>query len=294
MLVAASLIAAVAVLGTSPADAQSSGRATGTATGSAGARDTGARSAPATRGQATGVMTGTRQRVGSTPSSDARAPIFGVRARPPASQPSTAGVGGRDPHGFGSRVVPAGPGGFVQAHPYRWDPYAGSVYRWDPYAAGYDWRRAGYATGYAADRWRWRPYPQLGVFAGVYFPFVLYYPVVSTHYVHVRTSTIGAQAAHAQAPYAPLEPESVPAPAVAPRPPLEECALVMVLQPGNEGYFKELRLPALGALNTDELQRVIDARVAEGVSFRIRDAAGESFEIPAPANLRRVVVDVCR
>jgi hypothetical protein len=96
-------------------------------------------------------------------------------------------------------------------------------------------------------------------------------------------------------------PVIVPAPAAAryeAAPPYghgpESCAIVTVLQPDYRGYWKELRLPVAGAVNTDELRRILNARIAEGVAFTLRDAAGETLDVPARAALDRIVVDPCR
>jgi hypothetical protein len=116
---------------------------------------------------------------------------------------------------------------------------------------------------------------------GVYYPLVYYYPVTSTRVIHVQSQVV--------------TPRTVTVvPAASDVPAVESCAVVTVLQPDHRGYWRELQLPVAGARNTDELQRVLDARVEEGVAFTIRDVVGTTMEIPARAALDRIVVDPCR
>jgi hypothetical protein len=116
---------------------------------------------------------------------------------------------------------------------------------------------------------------------GVYYPVVYYYPVTSTRVIHVQSEVVTPRTVTVVPVYG-----DVPA--------VENCAIVTVLQPDYRGYWREMRLPVAGARNTDELQRVLDARVDEGVAFSIRDVVGTTMEIPARASLDRIVVDPCR
>jgi hypothetical protein len=249
------LLACLMLVWTPAAVAQSSGRATGSASGTVGSQS-GVRGAPSGRGSATGVLSGSRSRgVGAT----IRPPVFGVRVRPPTIRISD----------------------YYSLHdPYRY----GWTYRDYPSYA----RRVYPSHG-------WRGYPRGVIVAGFPFPIVYYYPVSSTHVVHVRSTVATAvpYSAAAQYPAAETWPIAPDAGAL-PRPPVEACALVTVLQPGSRGYWKELRLPAAGAVNRDELQRFLLARLEERVAFTIRDAAGEPFEVPAAANVERVLVHPCR
>lgn len=72
------------------------------------------------------------------------------------------------------------------------------------------------------------------------------------------------------------------------------CAIVSVITPGNDGYWKTLRLPANGATTREQLQRLISNRLAEGYPFLITDADGVRIEVPAGIDLERVTVDPCR
>jgi hypothetical protein len=117
-------------------------------------------------------------------------------------------------------------------------------------------------------------------------PFIYYYPVTTTRVIHVQSDVVQSRVVTPRT--ATVTPESSRVPAV------ESCAIVTVLEPNYRGYWKELRLPVAGARNTDELQRVLDARVEEGVAFTIRDAGGVTLDIPARAALDRIVVDRCR
>lgn len=112
-------------------------------------------------------------------------------------------------------------------------------------------------------------------------PVVYYFPVTTERVIHVQTEVVKSRTIT-------VTPLSTRAPSV------ESCAVVTVLEPDHRGYWKELRLPVAGARNTDELQRVLDARIEEGVAFTIRDAAGETLDVPPPAELDRIVVDRCR
>lgn len=83
------------------------------------------------------------------------------------------------------------------------------------------------------------------------------------------------------------------APLVTRVPATDDCAIVTVLEPDNRGYWKSLKLPAAGAINIDELQRFLQARVEEGEAFQVRDAAGNILEIPGAEQLDRILVDSC-
>jgi hypothetical protein len=112
-----------------------------------------------------------------------------------------------------------------------------------------------------------------GVFVVLTYP-IVYHHGVSTRYVHTQVATTS------------------PLPATEPAA-FETCAIVTVLQPGERGYWKRITLPAAGAQNLDELQRVLAARVEEGDAFLVRDALGETLAIPAPAELDRLIVHAC-
>jgi hypothetical protein len=73
----------------------------------------------------------------------------------------------------------------------------------------------------------------------------------------------------------------------------ERCAVVVVLDRSSRGWWQEIALPLAGAENVDELQRVLNARLAEGTAFRIQDAAGTWLEIPAANGVERIVVEPC-
>lgn len=156
----------------------------------------------------------------------------------------------------------------------------------DPWGRRADWR-AEYRFGYPDLRYgrpdRRTRYGYAPYYApvGYYSPLVVYAPPATTHQVYMQTEMVRPRTI-------------VLAPAAAAAPALEACAVVTVLQPDHRGYWKELQLPAAGAHNADELQRIIDARIEEGVPFTVRDADGETIDIPSGAALDRVVVDGCR
>lgn len=226
-------------------------------------------------GRATGTARGTVGGALGTGGSVRGMPSVRGRATGALSGGVFRGTGGSHLTGVRIRVGLPAP-----RMPSHYDPF---YWPYDPYR--YGWVRPGYARGRVTHAWR--GYPHFGFFAGLHFPLVYYYPVATTRVVHVQSGAVGATAVAGEAAPGMLPPTAA-------TPPVEGCAIVTVLQPGQRGFWKELRLPAMGAHNTDELQRVLDARAEEGMAFSIRDASGEELAIPARADLDRIVVHPCR
>jgi hypothetical protein len=72
------------------------------------------------------------------------------------------------------------------------------------------------------------------------------------------------------------------------------CAVVSVVMPGNDGYWKTMRLPVDGALTRDELRRMLSERLRAGLAFAITDADGVRLDVPAGLQVQEVLVDACR
>jgi hypothetical protein len=72
------------------------------------------------------------------------------------------------------------------------------------------------------------------------------------------------------------------------------CAVVSVVMPGNDGYWKTLRLPVDGALTRDELRRMISERLRAGLAFTVTDVSGVRLDVPAGLQVQEVLVDPCR
>ena len=72
------------------------------------------------------------------------------------------------------------------------------------------------------------------------------------------------------------------------------CAVVTVVLPGNDGYWKTLRLPVENAYTRDDLRRLISDRMRAGVAFTLQDVDGVRLEIPAGLQIHEVLVEPCR
>ena len=70
------------------------------------------------------------------------------------------------------------------------------------------------------------------------------------------------------------------------------CARLTVILSTGDGWWKTVWLPALGAGSIDGLRAAIDARLADA-PITITDATGIRFEIPPRAGVRSVMVDPC-
>jgi hypothetical protein len=72
------------------------------------------------------------------------------------------------------------------------------------------------------------------------------------------------------------------------------CAIVTVVLPGNDGYWKTLRLPVENAYTRDQLRRLLSDRMRAGLAFAVVDADGVRLDVPAGLQISEVLVEPCR
>lgn len=117
---------------------------------------------------------------------------------------------------------------------------------------------------------------------GYFVPFFYVYP---RHVVHVQTSSSYTTSSYATPPVYYDQPAVLDDPT---------CVIVTVTQPGNDGYWKTLRLPVAGVVTRDQLRRLVSDRIRTGAAFQLTDVDGVSIHIPAGLQVETVAVDPCR
>lgn len=220
----------------------------------------------------------------------------GSRAgRASGSVAQTRGSGGVRPSGIGDvrrgddAVVRGSADGVILGGGRRYD--SGWGVRSGPY-----YGNVGYGRHVVIDPWyqkRIRSCPVTFVFghhgltcfhpfAGARFilplPLFFIYPI---GVVHIQSTSVYGASTVVQSGY-PVETET------------PGCAIVTVVLPGNDGYWKTLRLPIENAYTRDQLRRLLSDRMRAGLAFTVVDADGVRLDVPAGLQINEVLVEPCR
>lgn len=238
---------------------------------------------PGGSGRGSGVIIGP----GATPASRA--------GRASGSVAQTRGSGGVRPSGIGDvgrdddAVVRGSADGVILGGGRRYD--SGWGVRSGPY-----YGNVGYGRHVVIDPWyqkRIRSCPVTFVFghhgltcfhpfAGARFilplPLFFIYPI---GVVHIQSTSVYGASTVVQSGY-PVETET------------PGCAIVTVVLPGNDGYWKTLRLPIENAWTRDQLRRLLSDRMRAGLAFTLVDADGVRLDVPAGLQINEVLVEPCR